>query len=50
MEVYENRADNPSNNLRLHEISIPNFFQFYCKVSRNQLQIVEDATYGLHQY
>ena len=50
LEVYENRADNLSNNLRLHEITIIVFFQFYCKISRNQLEIVVEATYGLHSY
>ena len=29
--MYENRADHLSNNLRLQEISILIFFQFYCK-------------------
>ena len=29
MEVYENRADHLSNNVRLEEISILIFFQFY---------------------
>ena len=49
-EVYENSADNLSNNLRLHEISILNFLQFYCKIRRNQLEIFEEATYGLHRH
>ena len=35
--VYENRADNPSNILRLSEISILISFQFYSKIKRNQL-------------
>ena len=26
------------------------FFQFYCKINRNQLEIVVEANYGLHQY
>ena len=26
------------------------FFQFYCKINRNQLEIVIEATYGLHPY
>ena len=43
--MYENRADNLSNNLRLNEISILIFFQFYCKINRNQLEIVVEATY-----
>ena len=50
LEVYENCADSLSNNLRLHEISILIFFQFFCKISRNQLEIVVEATYGLHSY
>ena len=29
-------ADNLSNNLRLNEISILIFFQFYCKINGNQ--------------
>ena len=48
LEVYENRADNLSNNLRLNEISIVILFQFYCKINRNQLEKVVEATYGLH--
>ena len=48
--MYENCADSLSNNLRLHEISIFIFFQFYKKISRNQLEIVVEATYGLHPY
>ena len=50
LEVYENRADNLSNNLRLNEISILISFQFYCKINRNQLEIIVEATYGLHPY
>ena len=50
LEVYENCADNLSNNLRLHEISILIFFQFYWKISRSQLEIVEEATDDLHSY
>ena len=46
--MYENRADRLRNNLRLNEISILRFFQFYCKINRNQLEIVVKATYGLH--
>ena len=34
--MYENRADHLSNNLRSQEISILIFFQFYCKINRNQ--------------
>ena len=50
MEVYENRADNLSNNLKLNEISILIFFQLYCKIKRNRLETVVEATYGLHPY
>ena len=45
--MYENRGDNLSNNLTLHEISLLIFFQFYYKTRRIQLEIVEEATYGL---
>ena len=48
LEVYENRADRSSNNLRLKEISILTFFQFYFKINRSQLEIVVKTTYGLH--
>ena len=50
LEVYENRDDNLSNNLRLNEIFILIFLQFYGKINRNQLEIVVEATYGLHPY
>ena len=49
-EVHENSADHLSNNLRLQEISILIFFQFYCKINRNQSQIVVETTYGLNSY
>ena len=39
-----------SKNLRLNEISTLIFTQFYCKTNRNQLEIVVEATYGLHLY
>ena len=45
LEMYESRADHLNNNLRLNEISIFIFLQFYCKVNRNQLEIVGEATY-----
>ena len=45
--MYENCTDHLSNNLRLHEISILMFFQFYCKINRNPFEIVVEATYGL---
>ena len=41
--MYENRADNLSNNLRLTEISMLIFFQFYCKIKRNLFEIVAEA-------
>ena len=50
MEVYGNRADLLSNNLRLNESSILIFFQFYCQIKRNQLEIVVEATSVLHPY
>ena len=37
-----------SNKQRINEISILSFLQFYCKINRNQLEIVVKATYGLH--
>ena len=40
--------NNLSNNLRLDETSILVFFRFYCKISRNQLEIVVEAKYGIH--
>ena len=43
LEVYENRTDNLSNNLRLTEISMLIFFQFYCKIKRNLFEIVAEA-------
>ena len=46
--MYENRTDHLSNNLRLNEISILIFYQFYFKIKRNKLEIVVKATYGLH--
>ena len=50
LEVHGDRADHLSNNLRLQEISILIFFQFYCKINRKQLQIVVETTYGLNSY
>ena len=48
LKVFENRADHLNNNLILHKISILIFFQVYCKVNRNQSQVVVEATYGLN--
>ena len=50
--MYENCANNLSNNLRLNEISILIFFQFSKKKTknRNQLEIVVEAIHGLHPY
>ena len=45
---YENCADHLSNNLRLNEISVLTFFQFYCKINRNWLETVEKTIYGLY--
>ena len=50
MEVYENRADHLSDNMTLNEISIVIFFQFYCKINRNQLEIIVETTYGVNPY
>ena len=47
-KVYEYHADRLSNNLRLSENSILSFFQFYCKIKINRLEIVVKATYDLH--
>ena len=46
LEVHENRAET-RNNLRLSQITILTFSQFYFKINRNQLEIVVKATYGL---
>ena len=35
LEVYENCADHLSNSLRLKEMFILIFFQFYCNINRN---------------
>ena len=48
LEVYENRADHLNNNLILQEIFILVFFQFYCKINRNQSQIVVETIHGLN--
>ena len=50
LEVFKNRADHLNNNLILQEISMLIFFQFYCKINRNQSQIVVETTYGLNPY
>ena len=36
------------NNLRLNEISVLTFFQFYCKINRNQSETVAEPIYGLY--
>ena len=46
--MYENGADRLSNNLRLNGVSMPIFLQFYCKINRNESEIVVEATYGVH--
>ena len=48
LEVHENRTDDLSNNLKLNEISIYTFSQFYCKINGNQLKIVVEATNSVH--
>ena len=50
LEVSANRADHLSNDLRLQEISILIFFEFYWKINRNQSQIVVETTYGINLY
>ena len=50
MKVYGNRTDHLSNNLRLNEISKLTFSQFYCKIKKKQLELVLEATDGLHPY
>ena len=49
LEVYQNCANCLNNNLRLNEISILTFFQFYFKITRSQLEIVVKATYGFEK-
>ena len=46
--MYENRADRLSNSLRSNKISILSFFQFFCKINRNLIEIAVKATYDLH--
>ena len=46
--MYDNRTDNLNNNPRLNEVSILIFFQLNWRINRNQLEIVVEATYGLH--
>ena len=50
LTVYKliNHADYLSSSLRLNEISILTFLQFYCKIKRNQLELVIEGAYGLH--
>lgn len=48
MAVYENRYDHLSNNLILNEISKLIFFQFYCRINREQLEIAVETIYGLN--
>ena len=50
LEVFKNRADHLNNNLILQEISMLIFFRFYCKINRNQSQMVVETTYGLNPY
>ena len=46
--LYEDRTDHLSNNLRLNKIFKLIFFQLCCKISRNQLETLREAAYGLH--
>ena len=41
--MYEDRGDHLSNKLILQEISIFIFFQFCCKINRNQSQVVVET-------
>ena len=50
LEVFKNRADHLNNNLILQEISMLIFFQFYCKINRNQSLIVVETACGLNPY
>ena len=43
LEVYKICADHQSNNLRLNEVYILIFFQYHCKINRNQLEIILEA-------
>ena len=49
-EIYKNCTDHIRNNLRLSQISILTFSQFYYKINRNQPEIDVEATYGLHPH
>ena len=44
--MHENCVDHLSNNLRLNNISMLIFFEFYCKIKENQLEIALEQTYG----
>ena len=44
----KNHTDHLTSNLRLNEVSTLILFQFYCKINRNQLEIVVEGTYALH--
>ena len=44
MELYENHSDCLSSNLKLSEISILTFSQFYFKINRIQLEIVVSSS------
>ena len=44
------KIDHLNKSLMLQEISIVIFFQFFCKINRNQSQIVVETTYGLNPY
>ena len=46
LEVYKNHPDHLNNNLRLKEISILIFLQFYCKINREQLEILIEVAYS----
>ena len=47
-EVYETCTDRLSHHLRLNKTSTLIFFQFPCKIKRNQLEIILEETFGLN--
>ena len=46
--MYEICADHLNNNLVLNEIFLLILFQFYYKINKNKLEVVVEATYGIH--
>ena len=50
LQVHETCADHLSNNLRLNEISILIFLSISLQNKQKPLEIVVEATYGLHPH